>query len=161
TDSAQPLRQQILLHNITGMSMVVHLVVVWMAVLLVSGAPQYGQSDGCGLWWQRPCPSESRYCDTWCEYPMDSGRFKCCDIVPTGPRTPELECPIDPRRPEDCNIFQVIETGARSGFRGTNYFAPPLPPPTECFSYYDCPSGLGCCYDACLGKTCKHPAPIG
>ncbi|CAL4149081.1 unnamed protein product [Meganyctiphanes norvegica] len=136
------------------MCTVIHLVVVCVAVMMVvSGAPSSGQPDGCGERGQRPCPSDSRYCDTWCEYPKDSGRFKCCDLVPDTTPKPKPECPKDPRRPEDCSKPQTF--GGRTGTRSS------APPPTRCFSYHDCPSGLGCCYDACLGKTCKHPAQSG
>ena len=38
-----------------------------------------------------------RYCDTWCEYPIGSGQFKCCDQVPdpTTTETPKRKFLVD------------------------------------------------------------------
>ncbi|CAL4059137.1 unnamed protein product [Meganyctiphanes norvegica] len=131
------------------MGSVVYLVVVSMALLVASAAPQSGHHGGCGAWWQPPCPTTrappGRYCDTWCEYPRGSGQFKCCDQVPDN--NGQLECPKDPRKPGDCN--------KPAAFGGS------APPPSRCYRNSDCPSGLHCCYDACLGQTCKHPVRSG
>ena len=80
------------------MSFLVHIIVMSLFVTSI-----ISQSHQRCLWWQRPCktttnrPMLVRYCDTWCEYPIGSGRFKCCDQVPdpTTTETPKCKFLVD------------------------------------------------------------------
>ena len=82
-------KAQILIHYTFKMPLFVHLML--MSLVFTSTV---SQSRQICLWWQRPCTTTTnrpiivRYCDTWCEHPIGSGRFKCCDQVPD-PKTTE------------------------------------------------------------------------
>ncbi|CAL4110436.1 unnamed protein product [Meganyctiphanes norvegica] len=121
------------------MGMVVHLVAVSMALMVVNAVHPWLQPI-CPV-----CPStretRSSYCGTWCEHPKGSGHVKCCDEVPD--ENELMECPVDHRKAVDCNKPKAL--------------ADLILKPTRCFRNGDCPSGLWCCYDACLRQICKHP----
>ncbi|CAL4122940.1 unnamed protein product [Meganyctiphanes norvegica] len=102
-------------------------------------------------------------CNEWCKLADQTSKgctvFTCCDPppkmmcpmckkCPKCQKCPKLECPEDRRNRGSCmsampNMTMTVDMNH----------------PMRCYNNCNCDPGYWCCYDACLGQTCKKPVP--